>query len=719
MDQKFKDERLREYLEKVAPGIYDNRHSGLEGMRGTDQELSGLEGGLEKLASNQPLTSTESAGLEAIVHKKYRPALLVRKNTFDEPPAPWTHFGTGINRENIEGAILSIGRIELPDHGGIPYGGTGFVVGEGLIMTNRHVAEIFTRGLGSRNLRFKTGMSAGINFLREHQPYAVPPIQDNELSVVNIVMIHPYWDMALLRVEGLTAAQKPLLLSTEHTENLSNLDIAVVGYPAQDPRNDIALQNEIFDNVYDVKRLQPGKLELRESIRSYGTDVLAVTHDASTLGGNSGSAVIDVQSGRILALHFAGLYLKANYAVPTYELARDQRVVDAGVNFKDSITTDADWAHRWDMADKTGETAHTAAQSSGQQAPPSSNGITVNTNPGQTGGTHNSISVTIPLTVTVSIGSPVQSAAPGVDTQSNNISSSPQQEGIFGSQIDETETIREAYHRADARLIEQPGYSTPAALTTAAASALVYSNDVALIEQTCTQELNFDSCKYLKQKNTECFVAQSSATVLVCFRGTQGIRDWIANLRLNEESTQFGMVHGGFLRAFHHIRPQLQKLLDESVNNKALVLTGHSLGGALATIAASEWRNVYPIRSVYTFGQPAVGDREFQQSMEHRKDSFFRIVNDDDIVTKIPPFYRHVGQRVKLPSNRQLGAARESIPLESTSSDTMLPEIDFYQLQERLSLESQSVGTEGLLPSFSDHKIANYLHKLIRQIEIS
>ena len=49
-----------------------------------------------------------------------------------------------------------------------------------------------------------------------------------------------------------------------------------------------------------------------------------MTHDASTLGGNSGSAVIDIDSGDIVALHFAGEYLKANYAVPMYELAISQ-----------------------------------------------------------------------------------------------------------------------------------------------------------------------------------------------------------------------------------------------------------------------------------------------------------------------------------------------------------------------------------------------------------
>ena len=42
-----------------------------------------------------------------------------------------------------------------------------------------------------------------------------------------------------------------------------------------------------------------------------------MTHDSSTLGGNSGSALIDVATGRVVGLHFAGRYLEANYAVPT------------------------------------------------------------------------------------------------------------------------------------------------------------------------------------------------------------------------------------------------------------------------------------------------------------------------------------------------------------------------------------------------------------------
>ena len=193
------------------------------------------------------------------------------------------------------------------------------MVGPNLLMTNRHVAALFTVGLGGRNLPVHGGRRR--NRLQARSDLARGrPLR--HLEVRGVVMIHPYWDMALLTGRGppraLTAA---LRLSIHRPEDLVNRDVVVVGYPALDPRNDIPLQNQIFEGKYEVKRLQPGKLRKRDSIRSFENTVTRATHDSSTLGGNSGSAVIDVTTGEVVALHFAGQYLKANYCVPTYELA--------------------------------------------------------------------------------------------------------------------------------------------------------------------------------------------------------------------------------------------------------------------------------------------------------------------------------------------------------------------------------------------------------------
>ncbi len=74
-----------------------------------------------------------------------------------------------------------------------------------------------------------------------------------------------------------------------------------------DLRNDVALQNQIFGQLFNVKRLQPGKLRPFEKIQSFENVVNALTHDASTLGGkNSGSAILNVKTGQVVALHLQG-----------------------------------------------------------------------------------------------------------------------------------------------------------------------------------------------------------------------------------------------------------------------------------------------------------------------------------------------------------------------------------------------------------------------------
>ena len=108
---------------------------------------------------------------------------------------------------NIRKAIPAVGRIELPGHPSIPYGGTGFVVGRDLLMTNRHVAELFANGLGRRQLVFKTGRTAGIDFQQRVDGGT------QFLNVAEVVLIHPYWDMALLRVHDLPDTIEPLRLA--------------------------------------------------------------------------------------------------------------------------------------------------------------------------------------------------------------------------------------------------------------------------------------------------------------------------------------------------------------------------------------------------------------------------------------------------------------------------------------------------------------------------
>ena len=327
----------------------------------TDEDVERAQETVARLERGERLTAEDSFIAEAIILPNERPVVDVVNGTYATPPAPFEHLGKKAARTRIQAALPAIGRIELPDHPSLPYGGTGFVVGDGLLMTNRHVAELFAKGLGREALSFIQGQSAAVDFLRERDR------PDSLLfGIRKVAMVHPYWDMALLEVEGLKSVT-PLSLSTAPPGDLDRRDVVVVGYPALDPRNAVDVQNTIFAGVFNVKRLQPGQLRDVESINSFGHPVAAVTHDSSTLGGNSGSAVVDVKTGEVVGVHFAGVYLGANYAVPTHELALDRRVVDAGVNFDGEIAGDAatPWDSFWAEADPEAPAGATATGNRG------------------------------------------------------------------------------------------------------------------------------------------------------------------------------------------------------------------------------------------------------------------------------------------------------------------------------------------------------------------
>lgn len=419
MDRFEKIARLKSMLTQVAPG--DNIESlprprgqfepgvPLEGFAGPPELVrETVDSGLLKLTEgrDEELTPGELLHLEAIVLPENRPVVFIRNGVYEDIDLPWTHLNTPAVKSRIAPLLRSIGRVEVPSLLSVPYGGTGFVVGRNLLMTNRHVARLFTEGVGTKFLLYRPG-DAAVDFKRE-----VDTGKDDRTAyfvVRNVIMIHPYWDMSLLFVEGLDA-YPPLSLSVHPPQEMQDRDIVAVGYPARDDRNDLELQDLIFSKKYNVKRLQPGKLRACKPVRSFENVVNAVTHDSSTLGGNSGSAVVDVETGEVVGLHFAGEYLKANYAVPTYELARDRRVVAAKVNFAGTFSSTNDWEHAWQRADGTETTGTPRGGSSAlDTALQLQSPREISTAIAQSG----EATWTLPLSVTVSLGQPTLGPAGG------------------------------------------------------------------------------------------------------------------------------------------------------------------------------------------------------------------------------------------------------------------------------------------------------------------
>ena len=404
--------RLKSMLTRIGadklglrePSTRDDGIAALERLR-TFDGLESLEdaqdtstAAIQKLEQDREdqLTPIEMDALEAIVLPRERPVVFVKDGTYDSIGQPWTHLNEAAVRARLDPLLPSIGRVEVPQLPWVPYGGTAFVVGSDLLMTNRHVAKLFCEGRGVTRLTYRSG-DAAVDFKREVNTR--PSDRTLLFHVVRVEMVHPYWDMAILRVQGLPARITPLKLSVGEPESLLGEDIVAIGYPARDDRNDLDVQDRIFDRQFNVKRLQPGKLRVRERIRSFEQVVDAVTHDSSTLGGNSGSALVHVHTGQVVGLHFAGLYLKANYAVPAYELARDARVVQTGVNFTGSVPPTDAWDAAWRDA---GEALALPAPVPQVVAPA----------PAITAPAGTAATMTIPLQVAVTVGAPQTGATP-------------------------------------------------------------------------------------------------------------------------------------------------------------------------------------------------------------------------------------------------------------------------------------------------------------------
>jgi endonuclease G, mitochondrial len=286
----------------------DNYHSHSE--KSTIFKNSIFDGGIENLSTEQIFTIAS----ETIVLKFGRPSLLIQNDQFEMPESEiWIDRLTQF-KNSIYNNILSIGRIELVGHSTYDWVGTGWLYeNTGLLITNRHVAEVFA---AKRNGKFSFRQNLEGKTLKSYIDFKEEFKVDKEaiFKIIDIVYIasddEP--DVAILEVklENEENMKLPMGLSIE--DNMPTMDsfVYTIGYPAKDSRIvDSNLMEEIFKNVYDVKRLAPGK------ITNIMTDNYESHHDCSTLGGNSGSPVIDLITGKVVGLHHAGTYRKYNWAV--------------------------------------------------------------------------------------------------------------------------------------------------------------------------------------------------------------------------------------------------------------------------------------------------------------------------------------------------------------------------------------------------------------------
>ncbi len=149
--------------------------------------------------------------------------------------------------------------------------------------------------------------------------------------------------------------------------------------------------------------------------------------------------------------------------------------------------------------------------------------------------------------------------------------------------------------------------------------------------------LKLELIQKFDSNGTQAILVSNDRFMILAFRGTEKtMKDIKADMKAKTMKCETGgKIHTGFNEAFQAVSLDIQKSLKESaLEDRPLLITGHSLGGALATIAAKKLSNAGGIAACYTFGSPRVGNWEWTARI---KVPIYRLVNAADCVTMLPP----------------------------------------------------------------------------------
>ncbi|WP_371396526.1 serine protease [Fretibacter rubidus] len=188
--------------------------------------------------------------------------------------------------------------------------GTGFLISDRHVMTNRHVHGFYGQYL--------TGDArGGIEFIAEKDNDASDFMPFNGEAPYLI----PNMDIAIYTLSESVTHRAPIAIHAVETEDLLERDIVVIGYPDTHKPDDPTLSELVEDNpIFAVKRISQGRVfrhssdtdcplgvEVRvDACDSVDFPMDAICHNASTMGGNSGSPILDLKTGQLLGVHFAG-----------------------------------------------------------------------------------------------------------------------------------------------------------------------------------------------------------------------------------------------------------------------------------------------------------------------------------------------------------------------------------------------------------------------------
>lgn len=401
-------------MAKESPGLSsDTIRDWVKNLERHDPELAATV--KERMAKIAPTAGPRGIGLEAAVGaappfaletmvRTGRPVLpikgdrVVREPSFIEPPDGEIMVQRIMAAaDKLNPVIPLVGRIDVANFPrNASFLGTGWLVDQDIVVTNRHVANLIGRRDG-RNFTFLPGrlgdpIQASVGW--KHEMDGLSEVASPVERIIFIEEDGTKADIAFLKIKRRTDGARQDRIVLADTDARPGVQIAVIGYPAQADADVIPDQDwmqRVFGGRYDIKRAAPGMM--MPDARGWGA------HDCTTLGGNSGAVVLDLATGKAVALHFAGEYILRNYAVHASTI-RDyikrrpwtQETIGIGSGGGDDD-------------DKVGMT-----QSQPPLSPPRP------PRPPAPAPAPSAVSFTIPLTVTVSLGQPVAGDASGAAT---------------------------------------------------------------------------------------------------------------------------------------------------------------------------------------------------------------------------------------------------------------------------------------------------------------
>ena len=233
-------------------------------------------------------------------------------------------------------------------------------------------------------------------------------------------------------------------------------------------------------------------------------------------------------------------------------------------------------------------------------------------------------------------------------------------------------------------------YQSLIALWLAHCAALAYEPQNTIVRE--LQAAGFDKVTFFDSGHAQAFLAEHPGAGtppfnVLSFRGTENdYKDILTNAAVIKRALIEGesaiRVHGGFLSALQsilgtHAPRDPGRDLDIDVTmmgppgirdalvarkrpGSRLYVTGHSLGGAMATLAAAVCAPLEQgnLKALYTIGSPRVGNFSFAKHLNGQRDyQRYRIVNAADIVPRVPMsmfFYKHAGDYLYLTRNGRL-----------------------------------------------------------------